>query len=182
LVALSTGVKLCVRAKELLDEAGLEAHEVRPGVLVPVLEGATLADDDETLQERWAALLANAAATPSTIPPSLPYILGQLDPTDARLLDAIFAVGNAPGRNWQEEGIDARAAAIKAEIEGRDFELALDNLFRLRVIYSQATYGSLVAETVLLTTLGSELVRACMPPGDRAEPTRAIIRPSPRRT
>jgi hypothetical protein len=39
-------VKLCVRAKELLDNAGLEAHEVRPGVLVPVLEGGSLADDE----------------------------------------------------------------------------------------------------------------------------------------
>ena len=38
-------VNLCVRAKRLLDEAGLQAHEVRPGVLVPLLEGATLADE-----------------------------------------------------------------------------------------------------------------------------------------
>ena len=66
-------VKLCRRAKQLLDDAGLQAHEVRPGVLVPILEGAALADDDEALQDRWAALLANAATKPAdAIPPSFP--------------------------------------------------------------------------------------------------------------
>ena len=84
-------VKLSKRATELLQEAGLEAQEVPPAVLVPVLEGATLAGDDEDLQERWAALLANAAATPFAIPPSFPYVLGQLDATDAKLLDACFS-------------------------------------------------------------------------------------------
>jgi hypothetical protein len=176
-------VKLCVRAKELLDNAGLEAHEVRPGVLVPVLEGGSLADDESPLQERWAALLANAAATPSAIPPSFPHILGQLDSTDAKLLDAIYAWGHVPGRNWEEDAIDGRAAAGEIGIEGRDFELALDNLIRLRMVNTQATYGALVGETVGLTTLGSELVRACKPPGTHAEPSpRATVRPPRPRT
>jgi hypothetical protein len=176
-------VKLCVRAKELLDDAGLEAHEVRPGVLVPVLEGGSLADDDSPFQERWAALLANAAATPSAIPPSFAHILGQLDPTDAKLLDAIFAWANVPGRNWQEDEIDARAPASELGIEGRDFDLALDNLIRLRMINTQATWGALAGETVLLTTLGSEFVRACKPPGSHPEPPpRATVRPSRRGT
>jgi hypothetical protein len=171
-------VKLYVRAKELLDDAGLEAHEVPPAVLVPVLDHGSLADDESPLQERWAALLANAVANPSAIPPSFPYILGQLDPTDAKLLDAVYAWGNVPGRDWQEEGIDARVAAGEIGIEGRDFELALDNLIRLRMINTQATYGGLVGETVLLTTLGSELVRACKPPGTGTEPSpRATVRP-----
>jgi hypothetical protein len=172
-------VKLCLRARQLLDEADLEPHEIRPGVLVPLFEGATLADDDERLQERWAALLANAAATPSAVPPSFPYILGQIGPTDAALLDRIFDRLNVPGRNWQEEAVDARIAG-RDLVEGRDFELALDNLFRLRLVYSQATYGHLVAETVMLTTLGAELVRACKPPASRCPPPpRAIMRRKP---
>ena len=169
-----------MRAKQLLDEAGLEAHEVRPGVLVPVLEGATLADEDESLQERWAALLANAAANPPpppppAIPPSFPYVLGQLSPTDAKLLDVCFAWPQATApfeaRGYVKSALEvhAREAARAEGIEGREFELALDNLIRLRLVLSHATYGDLVAETVMLTTLGYELVRACEPPGRDAE-------------
>ena len=73
----------------------------------------------------------------------------------------------------------ARAIAHEVGIEGHDFELALDNLTRLRMINTQATYGTLVGETVMPTTLGSELVRACKPPGSHTEPSpRASVRPS----
>ena len=159
-------VKLCRRAKQLLDDAGLQAHEVRPGVLVPILEGATLADDDEALQDRWAALLANAATKPAdAIPPSFPYILGQLSATDAKLLDVVFdAVTANAEHDLREDAVNARELAHIEAIDGRDFDLGLDNLIRLRVVSTQATYGDLVTETVLLTTLGYELVRACRAP------------------
>jgi len=68
--------------------------------------------------------------------------------------------------------------AREAGIEGRNFELALDNLFRLRLIFSKATYGDLVQETVSLTTLGYELVRACKPPGSLDDPPPKATDPS----
>jgi hypothetical protein len=145
------------------------------------VEGGSLADEDGELQERWAGLLANTAATPSDIPPSFSYILGQLEPMDARLLDRIFDRLNVPGRNWQEEAVDARIAAFDAEVEGLSLELALDNLFRLRLITSQATYGELVSEAVMLTALGREFVTACRPPGALAEvqaPRGVVRRPT----
>ncbi len=64
----------------------------------------------------------------------------------------------------------SKLVASEAGIEGRDFELALDNLFRLRLIFSKATHGNLVQETVSLTTLGYELMRACRPPEPLGEP------------
>ena len=164
-------IKLCLSAKQLLDDAGLKAHEVRPGVLVPILEGATLADDDETLQDRWAALLANAATRPAdAIPPSFPYILGQLSATDAKLLDAVFDAATAK-RDWRADAVNSRELAHVEGIDGRDFDLGLDNLIRLRAVGTQATYGGILSETVMLTTLGYELVRACRAPALRPEST-----------
>ena len=124
-------VKLCRRAKQLLDDAGLQAHEVRPGVLVPILEGATLADDDEALQDRWAALLANAATKPAdAIPPSFPYILGQLSATDAKLLDVVFdAVTTNAEHDLREDAVNARELAHIEAIDGRDFDLGSTTSF-----------------------------------------------------
>src|SRR5690606_5504871 len=51
-------VRLLIRAREMLEKAGLAANHVPLRTLLPLLEGAAT-EDDESLSEKWAALLAN---------------------------------------------------------------------------------------------------------------------------
>ena len=49
-------------------------------------------EEDDSMQTRWAALLANAARSDkkADLPPSFPEILAALSPGEARLLDAVY--------------------------------------------------------------------------------------------
>lgn len=82
-------VKAMQKAKQMLKEAGIAPNAVPPRLLLPILEGASI-EDDEDLHSRWAALLANAASSPDSVHPSYVEILKQLTPEDARLLDKLY--------------------------------------------------------------------------------------------
>src|SRR5687768_11501229 len=56
--------------------------------LVTMLEKASVASEP-SLQSKWAGLLASMASSPET-PRSFIYILEQLEPFEARLLDELF--------------------------------------------------------------------------------------------
>lgn len=77
--------------KRMIDDAGIDARPVPPKILLGVLQAASIEDDD-SLQDRWAALLANASNHSPDDPyvlPSFPAILSDLSSTDARFLDAL---------------------------------------------------------------------------------------------
>lgn len=78
------------RARQLTEAAGKDAKPIPPRVLVPMLEGASLEDDHE-LQERWAALLANAAIAgdDESMLPVFAKILANLTPLSARGLQVL---------------------------------------------------------------------------------------------
>jgi hypothetical protein len=52
--------KVLMKAAEKVKASGLPAHAVRDKLLRAVVEDGSM-EDDEGMQERWAALLANAA-------------------------------------------------------------------------------------------------------------------------
>ena len=84
-------VKLFEEVKKIAEEAGFEPQAVRPKLLLPVLDHASIEDDDD-MGTRWAALLANAANPDADVEveASFPEILNQLSPDQAKLLDRIF--------------------------------------------------------------------------------------------
>src|SRR4051812_60632 len=53
-VRMGVLVKFLPRTQQLLRAAGIEPSQVRLKVLVPILDGATL-EEDEQLQPRWPA-------------------------------------------------------------------------------------------------------------------------------
>jgi hypothetical protein len=53
-------LKLRKKVEKVVDEAGFNPCTVRDSVAVPLLQAALL-EDEETLQDKWANLLANAA-------------------------------------------------------------------------------------------------------------------------
>lgn len=78
------------RAHLLLLNIGVRASAIPLPVLVPTLEAASL-EEDPSLQETWANLLANAADSRKITPvtATFPMILRELSIQDVRFLDAI---------------------------------------------------------------------------------------------
>lgn len=83
-------LRLFEKVKAMAEIAGIEVKPVAPRLLFPILDAASL-EDDEDLQRRWAALLTNAATTDFTtdVLPSFPDILRQLTPAEAQFLDRV---------------------------------------------------------------------------------------------
>src|ERR1019366_10514792 len=57
---LKNAVRLLEDVKQVVSDAGMTLRPVVPRLLFPILDAATL-DDDEDLHKRWVALLTNAA-------------------------------------------------------------------------------------------------------------------------
>lgn len=85
---LKRAVRYLQEVKELVSNAGLELNPVAPNLLFPILDYASL-QDDEDLHQRWIALLANAA-THGDILPCFPDILRQLTSQEAQFLDKAY--------------------------------------------------------------------------------------------
>lgn len=88
---MKLALSMMQKASKILFDAGIDPKAVAPKLFLPILEHASL-EDDEYLQERWAALLANAASPDgsSQVHPSFAEILKELTASDAIFLSTIF--------------------------------------------------------------------------------------------
>jgi len=132
-------VKAMQKTKQMLKEAGIAPQAVPPRLLVPILEGASI-EDDEDLHSRWAALLANACASPNSVHPSFIEILRQLAPDDAHLLDRLYDSCKSKRTRKVGPWVDTISYAEKERRikEGENPEDSFQNLIRLALI--QADY------------------------------------------
>jgi hypothetical protein len=80
-------VKIFLRTQCMLKHAGISPKAIPPRLLLPAFEASSVEDND-VLQERWAALIANAASTggSGTVLPSFVEVLKQLTPEEAIFL------------------------------------------------------------------------------------------------
>lgn len=76
------------RAAAMVEESATEPQRVPLNILVPWMQAAPL-EEEEDMQEAWAALLANAAVDPSAALVAFPRILAELSPSHARLLNLL---------------------------------------------------------------------------------------------
>jgi hypothetical protein len=170
-------VKLLADAKEILSQAGINPKKVPLKTLCPILEGAAL-EEDEAMSARWAALLASAANPQSTIviQPSFPEILKQLSPLEAKILDLIFDMVVKKGitrREWAESrGAVGKSIRDFLSLNDQNFEVAIDNLYRLRLCCPPSTKLDFIdnkehrfqlstKELICITELGYTFVLAC---------------------
>jgi hypothetical protein len=87
---LKRAVRYLEDVREIASKAGLRLKPVAPRLLFPILDSASL-EDDQDLHRRWVALLANAARTDSDLVlPCFPDILRQLTPEEAQFLDRAY--------------------------------------------------------------------------------------------
>ncbi|MGD0267370.1 MAG: hypothetical protein ABSD47_20860 [Candidatus Methylomirabilota bacterium] len=81
------GLRTFQKAHELLRQVGAQPKPINLKLLVPIMDGCSLEEDDD-LTSKWAGLLASAAAG-EQIPPSYAKILSELSPGEARLLNLV---------------------------------------------------------------------------------------------
>ena len=96
-------VKLFEEVERIADAAHIDLRPVAPNLIFPILDAASLADDD--LQEKWAALLTNAATTnfATEVLPSFSDVLKQLTPAEVRFLDKVdLEVGQDEAKRREE--------------------------------------------------------------------------------
>jgi hypothetical protein len=72
-----------------LAGAHLSPGAVPPRLFLPILEASSV-ESDESLQERWAGLLATASEQADSLSPSFIETLKQLTPSEARTLNTWF--------------------------------------------------------------------------------------------
>jgi len=150
------------RAKQLLAEHEIEPQQVNIKILIPVLEGASLEEDDG-LVEKWAGLLASASAN-EPFHPSFPQLLNELSPLDARILDYAFEEAERRGHDRSVTVDDLVKVLGKNET---DIYLSTENLMRLRLMtpyMHNANPPEGEYQNVWITRLGFEFINACFGP------------------
>lgn len=170
--------RMMLRAGELLASLGLQApsRPVPMKIAIPIFQGASMEEDD-SLQDRWAALLVNAANAQSgvEVQPSFTAILGQLSTLDAQILDAVYSVSveaaqdrgiwtadlpkTARARTQEDDSANSRG---EAPVISDEVKLSIGNLVRLGCLKMASTWGG--GETFIAanqTVLGAAFVRAC---------------------
>jgi hypothetical protein len=179
-----SAVKTYALAKKMLDEAGIDPERVPLHILVPLIEKASLAEDPdesddpvaaEAMKERWAALLANAAAGSQSaeVLPSFPQILSELSPEEAAILDDIYRPVDDPIRDWRAYQLHPDIFAARRAADPL-FDTRCFNLERLRLVENQMenlrmpgtdppVYRTL-SQFVSGTGLGWNFVLACTRP------------------
>jgi len=86
-------IKTVQKTESMLREARLPVNAVPPRLLLPIVESCSI-EDDETLQDMWAGLLASATQDTSAVPPSYVETLKRLSPDEARFLERLCKDSN----------------------------------------------------------------------------------------
>ena len=81
--------KVIEGAGEILTELNLEPTVFKPKILLPLIEQASL-EDDEDLTKKWMGLLASSV-TGNSIHPSYPRILSELVQSEAKIIDCLYS-------------------------------------------------------------------------------------------
>lgn len=167
--------KLLVRAAEKIRASGLPAHAVPDKTLRAILEDGPL-EDDESMQERWANLLTNAAVAKGGDPLKIAYpkILAELEPAEAQLLERLV------DRSPDLESHPAETFGYETTNDLVDLP-ELHNLVRLGLLrwalsaghtWGEVANAEVNVEGVQLTELGWAFVAFCRTPS--VEPDRKV--------
>ena len=163
-------VDILKKSDEYLKKRNINPKKISLKVLVPLLEAGSL-EEDEFMQDKWAALLASAINSDyeEEIRPSYVEILKVLSPLEVKLLDDIYKTrSKIPREKRYDFGVDKEGICKFLNISDEDYEILIDNLFRLNLLMPPITRGGIVLGTnirvydfVFLTPLGYSFVKAC---------------------
>lgn len=162
-------LRLLVKTKQIMESANLPAQRVPLRLLGSILDNAAW-EEDESLHDMWAALLANGAAGKYK-EIMFPEMLRQLSPADACLLRNCFREVIGSPRNYVagiysvRDSIFEWATALHAKKNDKTISrLSLENLSRLGLLALSGLSINGVGGDPRLTKIGFEFMHACEDP------------------
>jgi hypothetical protein len=171
-------LKCVEKAERMAEEAGFTPQAVPPKILFPLLEGASF-EDDESLHDMWAALLANAASSENLekVRPGFLASLRQMAPDEAAILKCMLE------RTWSADGQSTFSIPNLSKLYGElgffsaerpaggdprkqlkdnmRMGACLDSLEALQLIRSEGQYAERMYR---VTTRGDQFISSCRPP------------------
>lgn len=169
-------VRLQTRAEQFVREIGWSGPDkpVPLKLAVPLLSAATL-EDDQSLQDKWAKLLVNAACSQSKVTVHRSYVdvLASMSSVDAHILDLLCAgeKRSPTETGWWTKDLPElvvpydSAQHDKAGLPSADVQVALANLERLGCVNGQLLWsGQRSFRGVSVTFFGLSLFDACSLP------------------
>jgi Abortive infection alpha len=153
------------KTERILREAGLPANAVPTRLLFPIVEACSV-EDNETLQDMWAGLLATASQETDSVSPSFAETLKQMTPDEARYIDKIYCDRTNPN-NPHRMPIDTQLRFGHA----RSFTETFERLGIIRREYGMTEeHGKPEVGSLLrFTEYGNALLKACRGPRKTAE-------------
>jgi hypothetical protein len=172
--------KIWYRAQEMLRGVGGQDQALRMKTAVSLLQYASL-EEDGFLQERWAALLANATTRRGPSHAAFPEVLRQLTGQEIRFSDALYTLAEQrmsellnlkpqqkylnSVRNLGTPSSLYKLYCTAAQSESTskstyEFSIVLDNLQRCQIIQ----VPNLEHPQISFTAFGVEFITACRPP------------------
>ena len=168
-------VKVVQKTQKILADAHLSPSAVPPRLFLPILEGASI-EDDETLQGLWAGLLGSASEQSDSLSPSFIETLKQLSPSEARALDGFFEDASKVAPHLQ-----GNAFVLPPKMFTREFRPIVESFERLGIVRKE--YGlhqknplmllpseqrsaplAELTSVFLFTEYGIQFVKACRGP------------------
>jgi hypothetical protein len=145
--------KIFTRSQRMLQEAGINAQSIPPRLLLPAFQASSV-EDNEVLQELWAALIANAASgnRSDAVLPSFVEVLKQMTPEEAIFLTKI---GQQKTSAIQFAGSQLLAARPMPADRGRP----LGGFQRLRSIYIVGQPSGVSEDIEKFSLIVNDLVR-----------------------
>ncbi len=168
-------VGILKKAKKIIENLGLRTKKTPLKLIVPLLDFGSL-EEDETIQQKWANLLANAMAGNIEVKVSYIKILNELSPIEASILDKIYEDGTTREKDYEkmkELQYDKDKICTIFSLLPSQFDLMIEKLFSLGVCQQPGstgiTFGTArvalrTTEVFELTSLGIEFIKACRSP------------------
>lgn len=124
-------IKTLLKTKEICEKHGINPKVVSPKLLYPLLEYASLEENDK-LQDKWATLLSNMVDSDQNIENHVfPYLLSQLSIQEFEVLENTFEIKKARVKSLKkelEEYLDSKEEILgKIESDIISLELEIKN-------------------------------------------------------
>lgn len=172
-------IALVDKADTILTKKGIKVtRAVPPKLALPILENASLEDDDD-LQELWAKLLVNSMDPKFTEEIRITFvdIIKTLTPTDVNILDVFYkSAKNDPKIDWANiarHNVNKEEICQVLGISSEVYEISAYNLFRNQCLTPAILTGGMNVgnepitiykgtKSVALTDLGVKFIEACI--------------------
>lgn len=167
----SNQIKIIEKTQKLIEDSKLEKKFIPLKVLAPIIEHSSL-EEDPTVQEKWANMLANAATGKQEVSPNYAAILNELSSIEVFILDKIYNNASQETDYKKRKLIQFDKLQLKnlLKIDEKKSDLIVENLFRLNLLQTPGSRGASMGNYPLalrtneifeFTTLGYEFVKAC---------------------